>query len=170
MIGVDFSSVAIRQAEREAEEFGLSDRTEFRVADMADTGLDDRSVDAVICLDSIHFAESVDAALRECRRVMRSGAQIVMTAWQFVEQADLALRSRARHRDLAVDLEVAGFDQVTVSERRAWAEAERAMWLAASTVEAGDDSALQAMRDESYRVLSAFEMRRRVLATALTPS
>jgi len=70
MIGVDFSSVAIRQAEREAEEFGLSDRTEFRVADMADTGLDDRSVDAVICLDSIQFAESVDAVLRECRRVI----------------------------------------------------------------------------------------------------
>jgi SAM-dependent methyltransferase len=169
MVGVDFSAVAIQQARCQAEACGLTGRTEFLLGDMADTGLDASSVDAVLCVDSIHFANPISVILRECQRVLKPRGRVVLTAWQLVDAADEQLRQRSGHRDLAVELESAGFEQVQVSEKPAWHAAERAMWLEAASVDAGDDPALQTMQDEAQRVLSVFDMRQRVLATAIVP-
>lgn len=170
LVGVDFSAVAIGQARRQAETLGLSGRAEFRLANMVDTGLDDSSVDSVLCVDSIHFAKPVSAALSECRRALKPGGRVVMTAWQFVDGTDEQLRRRVGHRNLAVDLDAAGFEQVQVKEKPAWQVAERVMWLAATNVDVGDDPALRAMQSEARMVLSVFGTRRRVLATAVRPA
>jgi SAM-dependent methyltransferase len=170
MVGVDFSSVAIRQARRRAEALGLAGRASFRVADMVDTGLDASSVDAVVCVDSIHFAEPVGAALGECRRVLKPGGRIVLTAWQFTEGADESFQSRARHRYLSVDLEAAGFSEVRVCEKAAWQADDRVMWQSVADHDPGNDPALCEMREEAWRILPVFDMRQRVLAYAISPT
>src|SRR5690242_16201834 len=48
VVGVDFAKVAIDQARLRAREVGLADRAEFRVGDLAGTGLGAASVDAVL--------------------------------------------------------------------------------------------------------------------------
>lgn len=169
LIGVDFSAVAIAQARRRAEEFGLTGHAEFRVGEMTDTGLAPSSVDALLCVDSIHFADPMSAALRECRRVLKPGGRVAITAWQLVDSTDEELRRRMRHRDLAVELKAAGFAQVSVIEKPAWRAAERAMWLEVAGMCVGDDPALRTMQDEARRVLSVFDLRQRVLATATAP-
>jgi SAM-dependent methyltransferase len=170
VVGVDFSAVAIQQARRQAEAFGLTDCAEFRRADMIDTGLGTASVDAALCVDSIHFANPVSMALRECLRVLKPGGRVALTAWQISDNADEEVRRRSPHRDLAAELEAAGFEQVKVSKKPTWCAAERAMWLAATSIETGDDPALSAMRDEANLVLSMFGTRHRVLATAVAPT
>jgi len=167
MVGVDFSTVAVQQARRQAETCGLTDRADFRVGHLTDTGLGTSSVDVVLCVDSIQFAEPISVALRECHRVLKQGGRVALTAWQLIDATDEELRRRVRHHDLAVELEAAGFEQVKVVDRPAWRTAERAMWLAAKNVDIGDDPALRSMRDEALRALDVFDTRRRVLATAI---
>jgi ubiquinone/menaquinone biosynthesis C-methylase UbiE len=66
VVGVDFSAVAIGQAQRQAQTLGLADRADFRVGELTRTGLNTASVDAVRIVDSIQFAEPTLDALREC--------------------------------------------------------------------------------------------------------
>ena len=61
LIGVDFSAEAVRQAGEQAR---LRDRddAEFRIGDLTASGLPDRSVNAVLCTDSIQFPEWTGSA------------------------------------------------------------------------------------------------------------
>ena len=58
LIGVDFSAEAVRQAREQARQGAAAD---FRIGDLAATGLDAGSADAVVCVDAIHFASQPDA-------------------------------------------------------------------------------------------------------------
>ena len=60
LIGVDFSAEAVRQARELARRLGAT--ADFRIGDLAATGLDAGSADAVLCVDAIHFAPQPDAA------------------------------------------------------------------------------------------------------------
>jgi SAM-dependent methyltransferase len=170
LIGVDFSAVAIGQAERRAEAFGLADRATFRVGEMAGTGLADASVDAVVCVDAVQLLDPVIPALRECRRVLAPGGRLAITTWEPADRADERLPERIRRLDLARGLAEAGLVAVVVIEKPDWRRAEWAMWQAALAEDAGDDPALRSMRDEAERVLPAFDAVRRVLATGRAPS
>ena len=55
LVGVDFSAEAVRQARRSARRLGR--RADFRMGDLAAPGLGVGSVDAVLCVDAIQFAE-----------------------------------------------------------------------------------------------------------------
>src|SRR5580692_12050262 len=61
LIGVDFSAEAVRQA-REQAALGNRDDAEFQTGDLTASGLPDRSVNAVLCTDSIQFPEDTEAA------------------------------------------------------------------------------------------------------------
>jgi len=167
LVGVDFSAEAVRQARKQARRLGRV--ADFRVGDLAASGLDPRSVDAVLCVDAIQFAEQPHDAYRELLRVLAPGGRVVLTCWQPVEPGDARLPDRLRRLDLKEGLTAAGFDEVEVQDRLDWRASERSLWEEASALEPGDDPALQAFHDEGVRAHELFDLLRRVMATATAP-
>jgi SAM-dependent methyltransferase len=166
LVGVDFSAVAIEQARPRAKMLGLADRADFQVGDLAATGLSAASVDAVLVIDAIQFAESKPDALRECRRVLRPGGRIVLTTWQATDEHVPPI---FRQVDLAEQLPAAGFVDAEVTDKPAWSATELTLWQEALAIDAGDDLAVQSTQDEARRVLPSFDAVRRVLGTATAP-
>lgn len=164
LIGVDFSRAAIEQARTLARQFDSVD-AEFQVGDLADTALPAESVDAVVCVDAIQFRATAET-FEEIRRVLRPGGRVALTTWEAVDRADERVSARIRAVDTEAGLVGAGFANVVVRDRPQWRAAERAMWEAAAALDPGDDAALRSLHDEGVHVLSAFDLRRRVLATA----
>jgi SAM-dependent methyltransferase len=166
LVGVDFSAEAVRQARQHAQRL---DRTaEFQVGDLAATGLDAGSIDAVLCVDAIQFAQPPDAAYREMRRVLAPGGRAVLTCWEPIDRLDERLPDRAKRVDLASGLMDAGFNRVEVRDRPDWRASEQAMWQEAAALDPGNDPALKSFHDEGVRVLANFARMRRVMATATT--
>ena len=164
LVGIDFSAEAVRQAREQARQ--LARTADFRVGDLAATGLEAGSINAVLCVDAIQFAEQQDAAYRELRRVLVPGGRIVLTCWEPLDEDDERLPDRLRRVDLDKGLTDAGFDNVEVRGRPAWRARERAMWEEARAVDPGDDAALQSFHDEGVRSLEIFNLIRRVMGTA----
>lgn len=169
LIGVDFSRVAIEQARRRAQALRLDDVAEYRIGELTDVGLPDEVATAVLCVDSIQFAEPVAVGLRECRRVLVPSGRLVLTGWEAVERADDAVSARLR-LDLAEELRGGGFADVTVREMTHWRHAERTLWESALAVDPAGDPAIESLQEEGRRVLVSFARIRRVLATASAPA
>jgi SAM-dependent methyltransferase len=167
LIGVDFSAEAVRQAREQAGRLGRP--AEFRVGDLAATGLDAGSASAVLCVDAIQFAPEPAAAYGELRRVLAPGGRAVVTCWEALDPDDERVSQRLRRVRLGADLAAAGFTSVQVADRPAWRAAERAMWEEAVTLSPGDDPALRSFHDEGVRSLDTFALLRRVMATATAP-
>ena len=167
LVGVDFSAEAVRQASENARQRGRT--ADFRLGDLAATGLDAGSVDAVLCVDSIQFAEPPDAAYRELRRVLVPCGRAVLTCWEPLHVDDERLPDRLRTIDLRKGLQSSGFDNVEVRDRPEWRERENAMWREALAVESSGDPALQSFHDEGVRSAENFPLLRRVMAVASAP-
>lgn len=167
LVGVDFSAEALRQAREQARRLGRT--ADFRMGDLAATGLDTRSADAVLCVDAFQFAPQQDAAYRELRRVLAPGGRVVLTCWEPIDLDDGRLPERLRRVNLGAGLTAAGFSHAEVRERPGWRTAERAMWEEATALNPGDDPTLQSFRDEGVRSLDTFTLVRRVMATATAP-
>lgn len=167
LIGVDFSREAIEQARNRSQRLRRS--AEFRLGDLVATGLDDASADAVLCVDSIQFADPPEAAYREIRRVLVPGGRVALTCWETRDPDDNRLPIRLRRVHLAEGLAAAGFINVQVKEQPTWREAEQAMWQEAAALDPGDDDALRSFHDEGVRSLQIFDLLLRVSATAIAP-
>ena len=167
LVGVDFAAEALRQARELAQHIGIA--ADFRVGDLAATGLDAGSADGVLCVDAIQFAVKPDAAYRELRRILTPGGRVVLTCWEAVDKTDRRVSDRIRSVDLGAGLAAAGFDNVEVREQTAWRDNERAMWEEAAALDPGGDPALQSLHDEGVRVLPQLDLTRRVMATATAP-
>src|SRR5580693_1586123 len=115
LIGIDFSAEAVRQAADQARVRGSD--AEFVVGELTASGLPDRSVNAVLCTDSIQFPEEPNAAYRELRRVLVPGGRVVLTSWEPVLPGDERLSERMRRVDLGAGLRGAGFVDVEVMDR-----------------------------------------------------
>jgi SAM-dependent methyltransferase len=166
LTGLDFSAVAVSAAAQTVPRFGLAGRVRFCLGELTAIGLRDHSVDAVMCIDAIQFADPPLAGLRECRRILAEGGRLAVTGWEAVDPADERLPPRIRRMNLARDLAEAGFAEIEVTEQPAWHDAERALWEAAMAVDPAGDPGLVALREEAARVLETFSANRRVLATA----
>jgi len=166
LVGIDFSAEAVRQAREQARRLGSA--ADFRVGDLAATGLGAGSATAVLCVDAIQFAPRPDAAYREIRRILAPGGRAVLTCWEPRGQ-DERVPARLRRVDLRAGLAGAGFGEVTVRERPGWRDAERAMWQEAAALDPGDDPTLRSFHDEGVRSLATFGLLRRVLASATAP-
>ena len=166
LVGVDVSAEAVRQAAGRAGPSGAT----FLVGDLTSTGLPDRSVSAVLCVDAVQFADDKGAACRELRRVVVPGGRVALTCWEALDRDDPAVPQRLRDVDLAAGLLAAGFVEVAVEERPEWRRAEQGLWEEAAALEPGDDPALQSLADEGARSLEHFDAVRRVLATATAPA
>ena len=164
LIGVDFSAEALRHAADLARSLGRP--AEFRVGDLGRTGLADNSVDGVMCLDSVQFAEPPDSVYREIRRVLKPGGRVVLTCWEPLTAGDERLVPRLRAIDLHAGLVRAGFTQTQVTNRPDWRAREHLMWKEAVALEPGDNPALRSFHDEGARSLETWDLLRRVLATA----
>ncbi|MBO0826027.1 MAG: class I SAM-dependent methyltransferase, partial [Actinobacteria bacterium] len=167
LVGVDFSAEALRQARELARQRGMS--ADFRVGDLAATGLDTGSAVGVVCVDAIQFAEQPGAVYRELRRILAPGGRVALTNWEATDRTDSRVLDRTRNVNLRAGLEAAGFEDIEVRERPAWRDAERAMWQEAAALTPGDDPALQSLHGEATRVLPTLDLTRRVLATATAP-
>jgi SAM-dependent methyltransferase len=164
LVGVDFSAEAVRQAREHARR---SDRTaEFLVGDLAGTGLAADSVDAVVCVDAVQFADRPDAAYGELRRVLKPAGRAVLTCWEAVDRGDERVHERLRRVDLGAGLRSAGFGDVRVRERPGWLDRERALWQEVAALDPGGDPALSSLHEEGLRCLESLHLIRRVMATA----
>jgi len=138
----------VRQAREHAQRLGRT--ADFRTGDLAATGLDAGTIDAVLCVDATQFAEQQSAAYRELKRVLGPGGRVVLTCWEPFDRDDDRLPDRLRRVDLGAGLTAAGFEDVEVRDRPAWRAHERAMWQEALALEPGDDPALRSLHDEGF--------------------
>ena len=168
LVGVDFSAEAVRQARENAQRLGAT--AEFRVGDLAATGLGTGSADAVLCVDAIHFAPQPDAVYREIHRVLTSGGRAVLTCWEPLDRDDERVPERLRRTDLGAGLTAAGFSSVEVRDPPGWRAREDAMWKEAAALDPGDDPALRSFHQEGVRSRELFGLVRRVMATATASS
>lgn len=167
--GVDFSEVALRQADRTAGQLLGEGWAQFTVGTLIDTKLPDNTADALLCTDSVQFAEPKLAALAEFQRVLKPGGRLALTTWQ-PTRPDPRLPARLRNLDLRRDLQNQGFTEVTVARRARWRAAERAMHEeAVNTPNDGSDSALASLQEESRRSLREFDSLQRVAVYATAP-
>jgi SAM-dependent methyltransferase len=77
----DFSPEMLEAARRNGERRGLSN-VEYRVLDAERMGLDDNSVDGVLCRWGYMLMADPAAALRETRRVLDDGGTLAFAVWQ----------------------------------------------------------------------------------------
>jgi len=169
LIGIDFSTVAVRQASDRAALFGLIDRARFVVGDLAATGLADGTADGVVSIDALHFAANPTAAAFEARRLLRPGGRLVMTNWQPRSPADPRLPSRMRI-DWAATLGSVGFAEVRVESRPEWHDLfTRVFQVALDLGDPGEDVGLASLQDEARQALPQAQLVDRVVATATCP-
>ncbi|HEY1318661.1 MAG TPA: class I SAM-dependent methyltransferase [Streptosporangiaceae bacterium] len=165
LAGLDFSAVAVTIAAHG----GPRSRARFCVGDFTALGVRDHGADAVMCIDAIQFSDPPLAALRECRRILASGGRLAVTAWEPCGPVPEGVPERLRQMNLARHLLEAGFEQIEVTDKPDWYAAERTLWEAALQADASGDPALASLQEEATQALAAFDVKRRVLATATAP-
>jgi hypothetical protein len=84
----------------------------------------------------------------------RTGRTGWLTCWEPIDRADPRVPDLLRQVDLGAGLAAAGFDNIVVSERMDWHEAETAMWREAERLNPGSDAALAALHEEAIRALA----------------
>lgn len=168
LTGVDFSEQALGEARAQAARMAVRD-ADFRAGDLTASGLPDGCADAVLCTDSIQFAEPQSAGYAEIARILRPGGRAALTCWEPTGVADDRLGKRIRTVNLRAGLFAAGFTDVDVRERPGWLAREYAMNAEAAALDAGEDPALRSFRDEGVRSVAwvGDGLIRRVLAVAV---
>jgi SAM-dependent methyltransferase len=169
LLGLDFSPVAVTTAASRAASADIAGPAAFCVGDITATGVGTGVADAVVCIETIMFADTHLDALRECRRILAAGGRLALTCWQATNLADERLPQWARRIDLMRDLTGVGFERVNVADKPAWRQAERDLWESAIQADAASDPAIESLQEEARRALELFDSSRRVCATATAP-
>ena len=81
MHGVDATEKVIEQGRRLCEQEGLSDKIEFTLADVCDSGLEDASTDFVWGEDAWCYVVDKEKLISEAARIVRPGGVIAFTDW-----------------------------------------------------------------------------------------
>jgi arsenite methyltransferase len=76
IVGVDLRDKMVQRSQERAQREGLSDRLEFRVADVQQLPFEDERFDAVIGESVISFPPDKQMAIDECVRVLRPGGYL----------------------------------------------------------------------------------------------
>jgi ubiquinone/menaquinone biosynthesis C-methylase UbiE len=167
LVGIDFSRVGIEQARQRAIEFGLSERAQFLVRDVAATGLHEHSLDGAMSVDAFWLFPDKQQAAREIARLLQPGARFVFTTWEFEVTPPGWPPQLAQHHDVLAE---AGFLVTTSEETPDWKRRELAVyerWLAEQdklVAELGEVAA--ALIEEARAVPPLLEHGRRILVVA----
>jgi ubiquinone/menaquinone biosynthesis C-methylase UbiE len=119
LIGIDIAESAVTSARSRAAAMGLSGRAEFRTGTFEETFLADASVDGVMSVDALLFTLNKRSAITELARVLKPGARLVATTWDYSSQPSGRPPQVVDHRPL---LEEAGFAVLTYEETDRWRE------------------------------------------------
>jgi SAM-dependent methyltransferase len=120
LVGIDIAEAALRAARERAEAMGTT--ATFRRGEFEATGLDDASADAVMSVDALLFTPDKAAALRELRRVLRTGGRLVLTSWDYHRQPVGRPPQVPDHRPLAA---AAGFEVLAYDTTADWRERQQ---------------------------------------------
>ena len=95
--GVDLAENLLELARAKAKQRGL-ENVNFQTGDLANLPFDEDSFDAVVCVFGIFFVPDMEAALRELKRVLRTGGRLAITTWgpRFAEPANNAFWNSVR--------------------------------------------------------------------------
>jgi ubiquinone/menaquinone biosynthesis C-methylase UbiE len=81
MTGVDATETVIERGRRYSSEQQLSDKTNFILADVCDSGLEDQSADFVWGEDAWCYVVDKSKLISEAARIVKSGGTIAFTDW-----------------------------------------------------------------------------------------
>ncbi|UCG57051.1 MAG: methyltransferase domain-containing protein [Phycisphaerales bacterium] len=81
MVGVDATEKVVQRGRRRCEQEGLSDKIEFTVADVCDSGLGDASADFVWGEDAWCYVVDKGKLISEAARIVKPGGVIAFTDW-----------------------------------------------------------------------------------------
>ena len=81
MHGVDATEKVVEQGRCRCEQEGLSDKIEFTVADVCDSGLDDASADFIWGEDAWCYVVDKEKLIYEAARIVKPGGIIAFTDW-----------------------------------------------------------------------------------------
>lgn len=123
LLGLDISATAVDEARRHAAAQRMADRSSFYIGEFQRTGLDQTSVNAVMSVDALTFAEDKAAALDEIARVLTPGGRLIFTSWDYRATPPDRPPQVPDHRPL---LERAGFAVLAYEETHRWRERWRA--------------------------------------------
>ena len=82
--GIDIIPEAVKAAIVFQKNFQLTHLAQFRVGEFYSIPLQDKSMDAVISIDSLWTVADKEKALTEVKRVMKPGAKFIFTHWDLV--------------------------------------------------------------------------------------
>jgi SAM-dependent methyltransferase len=81
MRGVDATETVVEQGRRRCQQEGTSDKIEFTLADVCDSGLADASADFVWGEDAWCYVVDKDKLISEAARIVKPGGVIAFTDW-----------------------------------------------------------------------------------------
>lgn len=98
VIGVDLAQNLLELARSKAKQLGL-ENADFQSGDMTRLLFEDESFDAVVCVFGIFFVPDMELALRELKRVLRTGGKLAITTWgpRLFEPANTVFWSSVRN-------------------------------------------------------------------------
>lgn len=124
VLGIDTSGLAIRLAGAKAQQQGLAQQAEFRLADAMDTGLSPACCDGAMSTDVLQLLPSPAVGVAEAARLLRPGAVFAFTTWCINEPFD----DRARVPDYRPLLEQVGFVVECYEEPQGWRDQQLAVF------------------------------------------
>lgn len=97
VVGVDLAENLLELARAKAKQRAL-ENIDFQSGDLTNLPFPDDSFDAVVCVFGIFFVPDMEVALRELKRVVRTGGRLAITTWgpRFFEPATAAFWNSVR--------------------------------------------------------------------------
>lgn len=97
VVGVDLAENLLELARTKAKQRGL-ENIEFRSGDLTQLPFDEAAFDTAVCVFGIFFVPDMEAALRELKRVVRTGGRVAITTWgpRFFEPVSSAFWNSVR--------------------------------------------------------------------------
>jgi ubiquinone/menaquinone biosynthesis C-methylase UbiE len=162
--GVDFASAAIERARSRTA--SRSERLSFQEADMDQLELPDGSFDTIIEIDSLPFADDLEATLSGLRRILASGGQLALLHSQMIPGGPEAATPEAGSTRVAELLGKLGLAWeawgYTENEKAWWLELQQgAEELKSGFEQEGNQDLYVDLVSQAERILGFFESHRR---------